>query len=596
MEEKKNVSAFFLPSSKKRKTHGNNGSITGRETQQHRSISNALSQLRRLLGEDVDCDALLRDSFYSLEKATDLFFTEAGNKYKRKTDSSACSTPAEYSTMAETLNASNLKPLSSSPPLSIATSNMVPEPTNALALLCSNARIPKRVEVFSLIEDSHGLLRWSWLCRQPIAEDGTWQRLISVKEKGKVNNTELWLCTNICPAENWDASFDSVLQQQVPFTGLPVSTLKSMLQKNVRRRRSVAALRVAFELARLDYAQFVRRLCVIIIEDALLHPAFPLLVWLMLVDSKFHGDFPVPSHIIVALLSIVEETATTTLRDDFVEQENDDNITMTENNGRRLADKLDSSLSCDESTKRNTKNEHLPSILRSIVVRATYGGMRCDVSMFYAAASLWLGRFVRGGDDSFFADAQRCLYPAASSSSDSVAKVKAVKPKDSEISCWYLDPIFVSELRLSSPWMAWLIDAHVEPMRAKIVPEIVMTGRARLESFLSTSVRKGDVLPAGLDFHVWPTVTSAIITFLHQSSDSEDRMRAKRLEATGGENIKKAMWACSSGINFRKFLSTGIAESSFGLQNDLLRGVWNLMAETHRKLASRRLSSYKFAV
>ena len=272
---------------------------------------------------------------------------------------------------------------------------------------------------------------------------------------------------------------------------------------------------------------------------------------------------------------------------------------MAENNGRRLADKLDSSFSCDESTKQNTKNEHLPSILRSIVVRATYGGMRCDVNMFYAAASLWLRRFVRGGDDSFFADAQRCLYlkqPAASSSSDSVAKVKAVIPKDSEISCWYLDPIFVSELRLSSPWMAWLIDAHVEPMRAKNVPEKVMIGRARLESFLSTSVRKSDVLPAGLDFHVWPTVSSAIITFLHQSSDSEDRMRAKRLEATGGENIKKAMWACSSGINLRRFLSTGIAESSFGLQNDLLRDVWNLMAETHRKLALKRLSSYKFAV
>ena len=61
---------------------------------------------------------------------------------------------------------------------------------------------------------------------------------------------------------------------------MTLGQLKSALQKNVRRGRREEAVNVAAALLRKDVVQFVRRFMIIVLEDAVLHPDFPLLSWL----------------------------------------------------------------------------------------------------------------------------------------------------------------------------------------------------------------------------------------------------------------------------------------------------------------------------
>jgi hypothetical protein len=85
-------------------------------------------------------------------------------------------------------------------------------------------------------------------------------------------------------------------------TSLSASVLKSCLQKNIRRMHPAASVRTASELAshtdKQGFHELIRRLTIIVLEDACLHPALPLLVWLMMANSKGYiptGELTAPS-------------------------------------------------------------------------------------------------------------------------------------------------------------------------------------------------------------------------------------------------------------------------------------------------------------
>ena len=58
------------------------------------------------------------------------------------------------------------------------------------------------------------------------------------------------------------------------------------MQKNVRRRKSCKAARVAHALLTVSPADLLRRCLVICLEDSLLHPQLPALVWLMCAQPR----------------------------------------------------------------------------------------------------------------------------------------------------------------------------------------------------------------------------------------------------------------------------------------------------------------------
>lgn len=524
----------------------------GDECSQHVPVKELLEQLGSLLDDALNQDELnqlLKDSNYSVDSAIEAYFERASANH------GAFLLPAKKARISAS-----------------------PAESSALNVLIASARAPQRLEVFTLTEDADHRLRWDWeittLSKGVEASMGTtFQRDIAVKEKDFAKGTILRLRTNIAPALGWPESMSSL--REGPPTGLPVPHLKSILQKNIRRRRGAAAVRVALELAVLDWASFVRRLCVIVLEDAILHPAFPLLVWLMLVDSKFHDEFPVPTKLVEALLAIVEEVSTSLVYDNFVYQ------AEASKRGRRFGDEL----------MQGAPGRASAALVRSLVVRAQHGGMEGDVRMLYGAANLWHSRFTSKSDDTL-----------ASLEMMGVSAHDALSPHEIQNSgaLWYLSESFILELSVASPWMNFAMRAHCDPMQKKLTatsPEHQqhLGGHDRLKIILG-AVRASDVCFAGIDFHVCPAIFDDLLTILSSSPVLEQRAAGSHLRGTPEAAFKGAMWHCSSGLNDRKHLSSGIAESSLPHQSEANRDMWSKLDRAHRTFVERRLRQYAFAL
>ena len=152
---------------------------------------------------------------------------------------------------------------------------------------------------------------------------------------------------------------------------LPISVLKSILQKAIRRRRPLPATRTAMEIIDKNLGELLRRLPIIILEDSFLHPDFPLLVWLMAAESK---GYRIPQKLITKVLQIVHEVASCPWSDcpTWSSKEIKQNTEVTT--------AISLSSKCE-------------IILRSIRLRAKYGGMVGDVKMLKLYEKLWNYRF-----------------------------------------------------------------------------------------------------------------------------------------------------------------------------------------------------------
>lgn len=152
-----------------------------------------------------------------------------------------------------------------------------------------------------------------------------------------------------------------------PTTGIPVpsplqnynrSLLKSLIQKAVRRGLSDVAVRATWQLLRQDPTSCIRRLAIIVMEDAILHDTgMRLLTWLMC--SGLHPTIEDAR----LILQIVHEIATCKHRDVIVK------------------DPVDIGF--------DTADERVYSVL----IRAYFGGMRGDVAFMRNFAAIWTTRF-----------------------------------------------------------------------------------------------------------------------------------------------------------------------------------------------------------
>ncbi|KAK9821838.1 hypothetical protein WJX74_003238 [Apatococcus lobatus] len=88
--------------------------------------------------------------------------------------------------------------------------------------------------------------------------------------------------------------------------------LKSALQKCIRRGLHEEAVRIALHLLKENQTEFLRRICVICLEDAVLHPELPLLTWLMLASGK---GFALTTAHAQACLTIVSDLAALPFKD-----------------------------------------------------------------------------------------------------------------------------------------------------------------------------------------------------------------------------------------------------------------------------------------
>jgi hypothetical protein len=62
---------------------------------------------------------------------------------------------------------------------------------------------------------------------------------------------------------------------------VPLSICKSVLQKAIRRGHPLVAVWLSYFMMQRLFVEFIRRLCIIIIEDVMLHPDYGVPVWMM---------------------------------------------------------------------------------------------------------------------------------------------------------------------------------------------------------------------------------------------------------------------------------------------------------------------------
>lgn len=147
-----------------------------------------------------------------------------------------------------------------------------------------------------------------------------------------------------------------------PFKIYDVGLLKSSLQKAVRRNETEKAMYLAWQLLCQDTKQFLRRFPIIVMEDAILHPNYPMLVWIMI---AYHQSWKLTEFQVEFLLKIVYEVASCQYRDKYYYYKNDIDIDVEE------------------------MNEYLVSLY----LRINKEGMKGDMEMLKSQIMIWNDRF-----------------------------------------------------------------------------------------------------------------------------------------------------------------------------------------------------------
>ncbi len=324
---------------------------------------------------------------------------------------------------------------------------------------------------------------------------------------------------------------------------LSISHLKSCLQKSIRRRAPLPAVRVAMELADKSWTDLIRRLPIIILEDSTLHPDFVFLVWLMIADSKGY----VPSkELIVRVLQIVFEMASCPWQDAIADYSNEDCIDCGSDNDdkKQTSFSLRSSSSTLFSTRQHTDQTTATAeitMIRAMLLRAQYGGMKCDVDMLHSFSKLWLLRF-----NGTYA------IPSTIASTCSSGTISSTKDNLS----WSRVPSLIHE--------------KARQQSQNLVTMSMVNSPGGIAA-LTTN----DVCPAGIDFHCSqvvdhllsrPAVFSCLRERLKPLLPPKSEMNRDWITS----KVKMLIWNYSSGINRRRPLMGSVKKSDCDIVLKLL--------------------------
>ena len=109
--------------------------------------------------------------------------------------------------------------------------------------------------------------------------------LANFPNKDKKMKVRIHLSSNI---KTVSSSIPSIKNQTDNDNNIHPSVIKSMLQKGVRRGFLKEVIKLCNFLALLSLEDFIRRIPIIILEDVILHPAYPILIWTMLAQRYYY--------------------------------------------------------------------------------------------------------------------------------------------------------------------------------------------------------------------------------------------------------------------------------------------------------------------
>lgn len=352
---------------------------------------------------------------------------------------------------------------------------------------------------FCLSEDN-GDFSLRWICQEsevPRLSEVKWSETVILhtseeETKQGINKILLVLETSI-PSEQ---PFHLPVYVQ-KHSKLSVPVLKSVLQKSIRRRRPMPSVRIAMELVDKAFSELLRRLPIIILEDAFLHNDFPFLVWLMAAESK---NYVPPKKLIDKVLQIVFEVASCPWKDDCHESQGKGDML---HNPKETASFRDDPDQCN-------------LMLHSMSMRKKYGGMTCDKIMIDNFIALWTERYrMRHVEPSI----AKIIYPSSST--------------DNPI-LWKDVPFLLYRQTVQSS------------------SNLLLT----LQKSPLPMLTKHDICPSGIDFHC----SNVLNVLLRPECPFYIKLQSMFKDSTDVdlENMaKKIMWDYSSGVNNRRNISTG---------------------------------------
>jgi hypothetical protein len=318
---------------------------------------------------------------------------------------------------------------------------------------------------------------------------------------------------------------------------LSVPVLKSILQKSIRRRRPLPSVRVAMELADKSLGDLLRRLPVIVMEDSTLHPDLGFLVWLMVAHSK---DYAVPRALMARVFQIVFETASCQWKDDEKAWNPRGGPAFTTSvadpsHPQDLSLNALHAMTADSDGSLATTSGTCPSelLVWCLLVRADYGGMRCDVEMLHRFANLWQVRFRSSGVPANLLR-RWGLLPQAFHSGEGQPDPRALA---SQGASWSDIPSLLHERAKSRS------SERVAPLASAGIQSLAID----------------DVCVEGVDFHCSPIVDHLLALpvaglcrdLLLLTSDPEESGE-NRAVMTVEDALKYCLWHYSSGVNHRQ--------------------------------------------
>lgn len=149
------------------------------------------------------------------------------------------------------------------------------------------------------------------------------------------------------------------------------SLLKSALQKNVRKCRGKEAVKIARLLMENDFKELIRRLPVIIMEDSIVPPDLPDMTDLMIDADK--DDFVITENHTRKVLEWVYRAAMSKYVD--------------------YPERGDWDLAEEEVEKEWSGTDDCHPIVKALLTRSKYGGVKSDMEAMRVFARLWQEKF-----------------------------------------------------------------------------------------------------------------------------------------------------------------------------------------------------------
>eukprot|EP01084_Bolivina_argentea_P068011 123762_1 len=165
------------------------------------------------------------------------------------------------------------------------------------------------------------------------------------------------------------------------------SLIKSLLQKCVRVSYEKSALKAAYLLLLKDnLTSLLRRLSIIVIEDVILMKDYILLIWLLLSESKSNINEKYYPNICWYnwIFTLIKKCAIYKVKD-FI------NYELYPNENQYI--NLFTPLKYENENKTDNTLGIKQLLIRTMLIRASYGGMKCDVAMLRGYACIWYNRF-----------------------------------------------------------------------------------------------------------------------------------------------------------------------------------------------------------